>query len=54
MLDLSEIPVLETPRLRLRALAERDVDDLWPYVSDPELTKFMTWAAHGDRAAGVY
>jgi ribosomal-protein-alanine N-acetyltransferase len=40
---------LVTARLRLRPLDDRDVDDLWPYVSDPELPRMMTWTAHADR-----
>jgi ribosomal-protein-alanine N-acetyltransferase len=41
--------VLVTARLRLRPLEDRDVDDLWPLVSDPELPRRMSWAAHTDR-----
>jgi ribosomal-protein-alanine N-acetyltransferase len=41
--------VLATARLRLRPLEDRDVDDLWPLVSDPDLPRLMTWAAHTDR-----
>jgi ribosomal-protein-alanine N-acetyltransferase len=41
--------VLVTARLRLRPIAESDVDDLWPYVSDPALPRMMSWAAHTDR-----
>jgi [ribosomal protein S5]-alanine N-acetyltransferase len=40
--------VLVTPRMRLRPLQESDVDDLWPYVSDPELPRMMSWTAHTD------
>ena len=40
--------VLVTARLRLRPFTESDVDDLWPYVSDPELPRMMSWAAHTD------
>lgn len=39
---------LKTPRLELRPLGLEDVDALWPYVSDPELPKHMTWEAHRD------
>ncbi len=47
---LSELPLtIETPRLKLRPLAERDIEDLWPYASDPEFPRFMSWAAHADR-----
>ncbi|HMG19829.1 MAG TPA: GNAT family protein [Kofleriaceae bacterium] len=42
--------VLVTGRLRLRPLEETDVDALWPFVSDPELPRMMTWAAHTDRS----
>lgn len=47
---LSELDlVVETARLRLRPLAATDVEALWPYVSDPEFPKLMSWAAHTDR-----
>ena len=42
--------VIATARLRLRPLEERDVEDLWPLVSDPELPRMMSWAAHTDRS----
>jgi ribosomal-protein-alanine N-acetyltransferase len=42
--------VLVTSRLRLRPFQESDVDDLWPLVSDPELPRMMSWAAHTDRS----
>jgi len=42
--------VLVTPRLRLRPLQEADADALWPWVSDPELPRMMSWAAHADRS----
>jgi ribosomal-protein-alanine N-acetyltransferase len=42
--------VIVTARLRLRPLEDRDVDDLWPLVSDPELPRRMSWAAHTDRS----
>jgi len=38
--------VLVTSRLRLRPFEDADVDDLWPFVSDPALSKMMSWAAH--------
>lgn len=40
--------VLVTERLRLRPLQDADVEDLWPFVSDPELPRMMSWAAHTD------
>jgi ribosomal-protein-alanine N-acetyltransferase len=42
--------VIATARLRLRPLEDRDVDDLWPLVSDPDLPRMMIWAAHADRS----
>src|SRR5262249_14887278 len=42
--------VITTARLRLRPFEDRDVDDLWPLVSDPELPRMMSWAAHTDRS----
>lgn len=46
---LSELPLaIETQRLKLRPLAEGDADALWPYVSDPELPRMMSWSAHRD------
>jgi ribosomal-protein-alanine N-acetyltransferase len=41
---------LATPRLHLRAFREADVEDLWPWVSDPAFPRQMSWAAHVDRA----
>jgi ribosomal-protein-alanine N-acetyltransferase len=40
---------IETERLVLRPLREADVDDIWPYSSDPEFPKMMSWAAHVDK-----
>jgi len=52
--ELARLPlVIETPRLVLRPIARDDVDALWPYVSDPELPKMVSWAAHRDRADTV-
>jgi RimJ/RimL family protein N-acetyltransferase len=47
---LADLPLaIETRRLKLRPLAETDIEDLWPYASDPEFPRFMSWAAHKDR-----
>lgn len=47
---LSELALaIDTPRLRLRPLVASDEEDLWPHVSDPELPKMMSWAAHAHR-----
>ena len=37
---------ITTERLFLRPVQEEDVDLFWPYVSNPELPKFMSWEAH--------
>jgi RimJ/RimL family protein N-acetyltransferase len=39
---------LKTTRLELRPYNNDDADALWPYVSDPELPKMMSWEAHKD------
>jgi RimJ/RimL family protein N-acetyltransferase len=47
---LSELPhVIETARLTLRPLAVTDVDDLWPHVSDPKVTPYISWNPHADK-----
>jgi ribosomal-protein-alanine N-acetyltransferase len=48
---LSELPlVIETPRVKLRPQVESDADAFFPYVSDPELTRMVTWAPHTEIA----
>jgi RimJ/RimL family protein N-acetyltransferase len=48
--EIPEVSRLEltirTPRLVLRPPAATDVEGLWPYVSDPELPRMMSWSAH--------
>jgi ribosomal-protein-alanine N-acetyltransferase len=41
---------LTTTRLRLRPFHDSDVDALWPYVSDPAVTRMLSWHPHTDRA----
>ena len=41
MLDLSEIPVLETPRLRLRRPEPRDFEACAALCADPEVMRFI-------------
>ncbi|HET9627300.1 MAG TPA: GNAT family N-acetyltransferase [Kofleriaceae bacterium] len=51
---LSELDLaITTPRLRLRAFAEDDLDALWTYTSDPEIPRLMSWAAHTERAQSL-
>jgi len=41
---------LATPRLTLRPYRDSDVDDIWPYTSDPAFPKLMSWAAHAEKS----
>ena len=45
--------VLETERLLLRPLELADVDLIWADISDPEISKYMAWEHHKDRAQTV-
>ena len=48
---LAELPlVIDTPRVQLRPIAMTDVEDLWPHVSDPAVTPYISWEPHADRA----
>jgi len=40
--------ILKSERLTLRLLAEGDAEMLWPYVSNPEISKDMSWQEHRD------
>src|SRR5690349_8245053 len=46
IIPLMQPYVLNTERLLLRPLTIDDVDTLWPYVSNPEISKDMSWQAH--------
>lgn len=49
---LSELRLeIETPRLVLRpwTSSDADVNAMWPYASDPEFPKQMSWNAHTDK-----
>lgn len=39
-------PVLETERLRLRAITVEDAEDVFDYGKDPESNMFMPWPTH--------
>ncbi len=49
-LDLSRFfethPILETERLRLRAITMADAEDVFDYAKDPESNKYMPWETH--------
>ena len=40
------MPVLETPRLRLRKLTMRDAQDIYDYGKDPIVAKHVLWDAY--------
>lgn len=40
---------LETPRLILRPFTMSDLDDVWAYASDPEVTRYTIFDFHQDR-----
>jgi len=42
--------VIHTGRLVLRPPRDGDVDELWPWVSDPAFPRNMSWTAHVDRS----
>jgi len=42
----ADLPVLETPRLRLRKMRMRDAKDLYAWMSDAEVAKYVLWDAH--------
>lgn len=42
----ANLPVIETPRLRLRKLSMRDASDVYDYASDPEVAEHVTWEHH--------
>ena len=38
--------VLNTERLKLRKLQESDLEDIFEWASDPEVTRYVTWNPH--------
>lgn len=42
----ADLPTVETERLLLRKLEERDLSDVYEYCSDGAVVHFMTWEAH--------
>ena len=45
--------MITLPRVTLRPWRLEDADDIWPYVSEPDFPKMMSWAAHRDRSETV-
>lgn len=47
---LAELPlVISCSKFTLRPVTVADADDLWPHVSNPELSQFMSWGPHASR-----
>jgi [ribosomal protein S5]-alanine N-acetyltransferase len=42
----SDIPILETKRLKLRKIILDDVEDMYSYCSNEEVPKYASWNAH--------
>ena len=42
----SNLPVIETDRLLLRTLRMADAEDIFEWVSDPQVTAYLFWRAH--------
>ncbi|MEK3951941.1 GNAT family N-acetyltransferase [Psychrobacillus sp. FSL K6-1464] len=42
----SDLPILETERLILRKVTEEDIEDMYLYGSDEEVSKYVTWNTH--------
>ena len=42
----SQLPVLLTPRLKLRPLTMRDEKDMYRYASDPAVSRYVLWDTH--------
>lgn len=40
---------LQSSRLQLRAPVDLDVEGLWPFVTDRQITRFLAWEPHSDR-----
>jgi len=41
-----DLPRLETPRLVMRQLTHADVEPMFAYASDPEVSRYVSWTAH--------
>ena len=46
----SNMPTLETERFILRKLNTDDTDDMYEYAKCAEVTKYLTWSPHPDKA----
>ncbi|MBQ7336956.1 MAG: GNAT family N-acetyltransferase [Clostridia bacterium] len=46
----AHMPELSTPRLTLRKMRTSDDADMFDYASRPEVTRYLLWSPHPDRA----
>lgn len=44
-----KIPILKTERLILRKIEKGDLDDIFEYSSDPEISKYLLWSKHENK-----
>jgi len=44
---------LKTSRLLLKPIAVTDLDSLWPYVQDNEISKYMSWEPHAEKSETI-
>lgn len=44
------IPTLETNRLILRKMSLDDTDEMYEYAKSPQVTKYLTWSPHVNKA----
>lgn len=42
----SDLPILETERFILRKVTKEDIEDMYLYGSDEEVSKYVTWNTH--------
>ncbi len=45
----SNIPTINTERIILRRISIDDIDDMYEYSSDGNVTKYLTWSPHPDK-----
>lgn len=45
----TKIPTLKTERLVLRKIVPTDIDDVYEYGSDPNVSKYLLWHPHTDK-----
>jgi ribosomal-protein-alanine N-acetyltransferase len=52
-IPISQIPVIESERLKLRELSMDDVDDIYGYASIPEVSTFLLWYPHKSKQDSI-